>query len=291
MFAPAGAVREPFRSQGIALLTGAGYHVVCGTSLEAAPEPFAAGTSALRLSDWQHALDSGHAALLPARGGYGTIHLLPHAPLGATATAAPLWIGASDLTVLQTALLQQHGLVTFYGPMPCGQLSNTADTAGREAYLAALSGAHPHVQAFAHADWLVPGYPEGELRGGCLSVLAALCGTPWQLDARDALVLIEDIGEHPFRIERMLRQLHLAGALNGAAGLLFGRFPDCVDRSGDPTLTRRVIESFCREIGVPSVFGLDIGHGFGALPVPLGTLARFRDNRLELLESPYHTRM
>lgn len=283
LFAPAGAVKEPYKGRGKALLVEAGYEVICGQSLDEAPAPFAAGSAEKRLADWQAALSLHPGALLPARGGYGAVHLLPRAPLAETAAQAPLWVGSSDCTFLQTALLQQHGLVSFYGPMPCGQLSEP-DEPGRSAFCAALAGRLPESLTFATAERLTEGVASGELRGGCLSILAALCGTPWQLDGQDSLLILEDIGEHPFRVERMLRQLQLAGCFDGCRALLFGMFPGCADRSGDNSLIVGVLKNFARELRLPALFGVPAGHGRGAIPLPLGTPAKIEDKSLLFLE-------
>ncbi len=287
LFAPCGAVREPFRSAGIALLAGAGYVVATGDSLESAPTPFAAGPAALRLADWQRGLDLGAAALLPARGGYGGIHLLDSAPWDATAAAAPLWIGGSDCTFLQTALLQRVGLGSFYGAAPCGQLAEPNEATSRAAFLAALDGTLGPSIELPGATILGDGHPTGELRGGCLSILAALAGTADQLDGRDAILILEDTGEHPFRIERMLRQLQRCGSLNGARGLLFNTMPGCVDRSGDLALVRAVLADFVAEVNLPAWMNCPIGHGSDIRPLPLGTRVRMHDGTIELLESPW----
>lgn len=287
LFAPCGAVREPYRTVGISLLQNAGYAVTTGASLDASPSPFAAGPAALRLADWQRGLAVGAAALLPARGGYGGIHLLDKAPWDATAAAAPLWVGGSDCTFLQTALLQRVGLGTFYGAAPCGQLAEPAEAKARAAFLAALDGSlGPRVE-LPGATPLGDGSPVGELRGGCLSILAALAGTADQLDGRDAILILEDTGEHPFRIERLLRQLQRCGSLAGARGLLFNTMPGCTDRSGDPALVRKVIADFVAELGLPAWIDCPLGHGTDIRPLPLGTLARMEHGAVELLESPW----
>lgn len=285
LFAPAGAVKEPFKGRGKSLLVEAGYEVICGQSLDESASPFAAGSAEVRLHDWHAALSLGIGALLPARGGYGAVHLLPKAPLAETAAAAPLWIGSSDCTFLQVPLLQEHGLIHFYGPMPCGQLTDETDP-GRGRFAQLLAGQYPSELTDDGIQDLNGVTAEGELRGGCLSILAALCGTPWQIDGQDALLVIEDIGEHPYRVERMLHQLRAAGCLNGCRGLLFGTFPGCTDRSGDTTLIVKTLRQFARDAELPAWFGLPAGHGFGAVPIPLGVPARIAGNTLIFLENP-----
>lgn len=285
LFAPAGAVKEPFKGRGKSLLVEAGFEVICGQSLDETPAPFAAGSPQTRLHDWQAALSLQVGGLLPARGGFGAMQLLGKAPLAETAANSPIWIGSSDCTFLQVPLLQEHGLVHFYGPMPCGQLSDDTEP-GRTPYLDTLAGKSPSEWNFAGAQELTDCRAQGELRGGCLSILAALCGTPWQIDGRDSLLILEDIAEHPYRIERMLRQLALAGVFESCRGVILGTFPGCVDGSGDTKLIVRVLEDFFRSLRLAALFGVPVGHGRGALPLPLGVQAILDGNRLQLLESP-----
>lgn len=287
LFAPCGAVREPWRSRGIALLESAGREVHTGRSMDAPPSPFAAGPPELRLADWQAGLEAGMPVLLPARGGYGGIHLAGQMPLAAMTQQQPLWVGSSDCTFLQTPLLAQAGLVTFYGPAPCGQLAEPEEHVARAAFSDLLAGNWPASTPLSGAEVLVEGFAEGELRGGCLSILAACAGTPLALDARDAIVILEDTGEHPYRIERLLLQLEQSGGLQGARGLLFGTFPGCVDRSGNPDLTREVVSGFARRLGLPAWFACPLGHGRDAIPVPLGTWTRMQDTVLHWQESPF----
>ncbi|RMF17163.1 MAG: LD-carboxypeptidase [Candidatus Dadabacteria bacterium] len=283
LFAPSGAVRDPWRSRGLELLRRTGRPLLTGESLDARPSPFSAGSAELRLRDWRQGLAHGATAMLPARGGYGAVHLLEQAPLDETAERAPLWIGSSDCTFLQTALLQQTGLINVYSPMPCGQAAD-GDEVSAEALLALLSGkgCPTHLSA---SEQPVPGATEGELRGGCLSILAALCGTRWQPDGRDAVLLIEDVAEAPYRVERMLETLRLAGVMDGCRGIVFGTFPGCVDRSGNPDLIRDVLRTWSRRLGIPTLLGVPVGHGPGALPVPLGLPVRIEHATLTLLEA------
>jgi len=286
LWAPGGALRAAYRDEGLAWLREEGFPPQAGDSLYAKPGPFGAGPASARLADLDRALQAQTSALLPARGGYGCVHLLDAMPWTRIAALAPMWIGASDLTFLQTPLLQRYGFVTWYGPMPCGQLAR-GDAAGRTAYLRTLRGEASEVAVFPQARARIPRPVEGELRGGCLSILAAQCGTIDQLDATDAVVILEDIGEHPFRIERMLEQLHRSGALHNARALLFGTFPGCVNASGDETLVFDVVTAFAERLALPTMWYVPIGHAEAAIPLPLGIPVRVEEHTVTLLESPY----
>jgi muramoyltetrapeptide carboxypeptidase len=120
---------------------------------------------------------------------------------------------------------------------------------------------------------LVPGIADGELVGGNLSLVAALCGTPWQPTARDRLLFIEDVGEPGYRIDRMLRQLLLAGVLDGVVGLACGRFTECGTEE-ETAEVEATLREFALQLGVPAVLGFPIGHDADNWTVPLGVRAR-----------------
>ncbi len=286
LFAPSGAVRDPWKTGGIELLKSLELDVKTGQSLDAGPAPFAAGPPEIRIRDWNTGLDSECPALLPARGGFGSTSLLGDAPFARTARQAPLWIGSSDCTVLQSILLQDHGLVTFYGPMPCGQIAEPDDQTGRRGYRDALFGDLPN-QYLAGQPIGPAASGTGELRGGCLTLLAWMCGTPWQLDGRDAILVIEDIGESPYRIQRMMEQLWYSGSLEGVRGLVFGAFPDCRDRSGNSDPLSQVLADWAERLDVPALANVPVGHGAGAMPIPLGISAQIDNGQLVLLDRPW----
>ncbi|MFC4062062.1 LD-carboxypeptidase [Planomonospora corallina] len=264
--APSGPVDAALLARGAAVLEGLGLEVVTGAHV-LDRDRHLAGSDAARAADLQEAwCDPAVAAVLCARGGYGATRILDLLDWGAMRAAGPkTLVGSSDVTALHRALESRLGVVSWFGPMAaCAVL---ADPGGPEprtlAHLsAALFGEAPPV---AGDRVIVPGAAAGPITGGNLSLLAALCGTPYRLRAEGALVLLEDVGEAPYRIDRMLTQLLAAGALDGAAGFALGSWTGC----GDPY---PVLEERLAPLGVPVIAGLPVGHGTPQFSVPMGGL-------------------
>ncbi|MEV4459488.1 LD-carboxypeptidase [Microbispora sp. NPDC049633] len=267
LVAPAGPVDPVRLERGTEVLTGLGLRVVHGASI-LAREGYLAGSDAARAADLRDAwCDPGVAAVVCARGGYGATRLLGLLDWDAMAAAGPkILLGSSDVTALHRAFADRLGLATLFGPMPA---------------TAAIGGAEgPEPVTFAHLREalfeggtpapikgdrvIVPGRAEGRLTGGNLALLAALCGTPYALRARDRVVLLEDVTEEPYRIDRMVTQLLQAGCLDGAAGIVLGSWVDCGDPL--PMLAERLAP-----LGVPVLAGLPVGHGTPQLSVWLET--------------------
>lgn len=232
---------------------------------------YLAGDDATRVADLHAALaDDEVAAIHCLRGGYGSLRLLDRIDSTLLRRKPKLLIGYSDITALH-ALWALHGLPTLHAPMaasdmllPGRQPSSDGD---RDALFALLHGglragdvlAPGREETTLHA----PGRAEGRLIGGNLSLVAALLGTPWAWDARGALLFIEDVGEEPYRIDRLLTQLRLAGVLDAAAGFLIGSFTE----SAAPTA---VLHQTLGALGKPLLAGWPSGHGTPNRPLPLG---------------------
>jgi len=284
LFCPASPVKEPFRSRGLEILHSLGLKVYPGRSLYLPPSPLASGSREERLADFEEAIRLKVRALLPARGGYGSVHLLGEFPAERVADFAPLWVGSSDITYLNLPLLQKGGLVHFYGPMPCGRMAE-GDEESRLHFQELLLGNLPWEYPLGvEGKVIYEGEGIGELRGGCLSILASLCGTPEAPDLRDAVVLLEDRGEPIYRIERYLLQLSRSGVLEGVRGFLFS-FADLPE--GEEPRLLEVLRGFSQSLRVPALYGLPFGHGVGSRPLPLGVLAKVNPEGLTLLEDPF----
>lgn len=267
LVAPAGPADPERLERGTEVLAGLGLRVVHGASI-LAREGYLAGPDAVRAADLQDAwCDPGVAAVICARGGYGTTRLLGLLDWDAMAAAGPkILLGSSDITALHRAFADRLGLATLFGPMPaCATIS---DPEGPEpvtfAHLreALFEGGTPAPVTGDRV--IVPGRAEGRLTGGNLALLAALCGTPYALRARGRIVLLEDVTEEPYRIDRMVTQLLQAGCLDGVAGIVLGSWVDC----GDPL---PVLTELLAPLGVPTVAGLPVGHGAPQLSMWLET--------------------
>jgi muramoyltetrapeptide carboxypeptidase len=232
---------------------------------------FLAGTDTERLADLDRAFrDPGIAAVWALRGGYGTMRLL-------AALAPPehprLYLGFSDNTAVHLWLLK-HGLVAFHGPHAGAELPPLSELCLRRvAFQAEAAGELPLPAAGPPPVTLVPGRAEGRLVGGNLALVAALCGTPWQPSARGRLLFIEDVGEPGYRVDRFLRQLQLAGVLEGVAGLVGGQFTQC-GTAEETAEVQDTVREFAVGLGVPAVLGFPIGHDPDNWTLPLGVRAR-----------------
>jgi len=276
---PGAAVEAQAIEAGIRELQSLGYHVQRGRHL-LDRSGFLAGSDAERLTDLHDAFsDPSVKAIIAARGGYGCGRLLPL--LTPEIFAEPkIFIGHSDLTFLLNYIVEKAGMVVFHGPLAAG-LSHAAGTSLHEM----VSGQRGPWRQSAEAV-IRSGTAEGQLTGGCLSIVTAMLGTPWALPTRGKLLFLEDINEKPYRIDRMLTQLRQAGAFAGVAGVIFGEMTGCTAGPQESVSVRDVIESTFAEAPFPVAFGLPSGHGVGTAILPLGVRARLAGERLTLLEPP-----
>jgi muramoyltetrapeptide carboxypeptidase len=272
--ATSGPIVERRLRNGTALLESWGLTVRHGDHLlDLDPTyPFLAGTDADRASDLHRAwCDPRVAAVFVGRGGSGATRLIDGLDWGAMAAAGPrLLVGFSDVTALSEAVATRLGLVSLFGPMPAtltlGELPPDAATA--EHLRRTLF--EPDLARVVFADGaqcVVPGRARGVLLGGTLSLLALTIGTAESRPANGAIVVLEDIGEVGYRLDNKLTQLLRTGWFVGVQGIVLGSWTDC-GPDGEATVVARL-----RELGVPMVAGLPIGHGPTALTVPLGVEA------------------
>jgi muramoyltetrapeptide carboxypeptidase len=230
---------------------------------------FLAGSDALRLADLHAAFaDTDVRAIFCLRGGWGSPRLLAHIDTALLRAHVKPFVGYSDITALH-ALLQAQGCVSFHAPMPASDLvleGAEDDTAALFALLMnPLRGGHVFAPAMAPDAWRVPGRATGRLVGGNLSLIASLCGTPWAIDARGAVLFIEDVSEALYRVDRLLTQLHHSGLLDAAAGFVLGSFTE----DNDPAA---ILQEHLAHRGKPVLAGWPAGHGRPNRALPLGAL-------------------
>lgn len=280
--APAGAVEPAAVRAGARVLEDAGYRVRLGASV-GAQAGFLAGRDAERLADLVAMFtDPGVRAIIAARGGYGSGRLLPLFNPALAREHAKIFVGYSDVTFLLIQLVQRAGLVAFHGPMIAGLDRNP----GGAAALLALLGGDRSGWNLAASAIVQPGTAEGVLVGGCLSIIVAALGTPYDLDTAGRLLFLEDVNEPPYRIDRMLTQLRQAGKLDAVAGVILGDMHGCTSGPGEAVGVRDVIREAFGAVRYPVVSGLASGHGRSATTLPLGVRARLAGERLTLLEAP-----
>ncbi|MFC6086503.1 S66 peptidase family protein [Sphaerisporangium aureirubrum] len=242
-----------------------GRHVLTEMGLDAVVMPrvlnrrgYLAGSDAGRAADLQDAwCDPDVRAVICARGGYGATRLLDLLDWQAMEAARPkILLGSSDITALHQAFAVRLGVASCFGPMPACQTLGDQGGPDREtlAHLRASLFEAGEPGPVTGEQVIVPGHAEGPLTGGTLSLLAALCGTPYAMRGQGHIVLLEDVDEQPYRVDRMLTQLMQARCLDGAIGVVLGSFVGCGDPL--PALVERLAV-----LDVPMIAGLPIGHG------------------------------
>lgn len=278
IIAPAGPFDRASFDAGLAVLEGR-YQVQYDTGLFDRFR-YLAGDDSRRLDELRSALvDPAIQAIFCARGGYGTTRLIPH--LEPFVAPKPL-IGFSDITALHL-WMQQHGAVSIHGPVVTQLGSQPEATRQRLfALLESISAAPP----LHGTDTYVGGTAEGLLIGGNLAVLSRLLGTPFLPSFEGAILLLEDVGERPYRLDRMWTHLALAGIMRHVSGIVLGSFSACEERDADYT-SADVLRTLAEETGLPCAAGFPIGHGEINESVPLGVRVRLDADarRLEFLEA------
>ncbi|GIP34064.1 LD-carboxypeptidase [Paenibacillus sp. J2TS4] len=216
--------------------------------------------------------DSSVQGILCARGGYGTARmadLLDYELIAAN--PKPFW-GYSDITFLHTAIGMKSGLVTYHGPMLiCLAKENLHPHTWQSMEQLVKSVPLNYTEELSPLHVLVEGEASGPIIGGNLSLITSSIGTPYEMDTRDCLLLLEDVQEEPYRVDRMLNQLKMAGKLREAAGFIIGDFTDCDSNKHTNGLSlQQVLEHYLVPIGKPALSGFRIGHGDVNIAVPLG---------------------
>jgi muramoyltetrapeptide carboxypeptidase len=285
--APAGVVAPQELESGVARLAALGFEVQVGAAVQGPRARYLAAPDAARAADLSAFLaDRTIKAVIAARGGYGSARLIPHLDLE---RAQPkVVVGSSDLTVLLAFLQSRLGWVVFHGPMVAPNFGRspaalTDDSFRRVLFAPGQAGtiAPPGVRPLRR------GRARGRLAGGCLSLLVSTLGTPYEIDTRGALLLIEDINEAPYRLDRMLTQLRHAGKLEQARGVVFGRMVGCHPEPQAGYALDAVLVELLGEFAGPVVVDFPAGHGGEQVTLPLGVEATLDADRGALiLEEP-----
>jgi muramoyltetrapeptide carboxypeptidase len=238
---------------------------------------YLAGDAAERARAFMRAwTDPEIAAILTARGGYGSAQMLPHLDAALMRETPTLLVGYSDVTALLGFVTTQCGVTAIHGPTVTGRLGRGESAYDRASFVRAVSDAAPPGVLDAPAlAAVVAGEASGPVYGGNLTQLAASLGTPWAFDPPEGAVLfLEDVNERPYRLDRLLTQLEQSGVLRRAGALVFGEMPGCDEADGAIT-ARQICGELAGRVGVPTVWGLPSGHTAGAaISLPLGVRAR-----------------
>jgi muramoyltetrapeptide carboxypeptidase len=211
--------------------------------------------------------------ILCVRGGYGANYLLPHLDIKKIAEHPKVFVGYSDLTTLMTWFYAAAGLVAFHGPMVAKDFAR-ADGVDLSSWKAAVEGSGGWCLEFdsnSQVKALATGSAEGVLYGGCLSMLVASLGTPWEIQTEGTILFIEDVGTKPYQIDRMLMHLELAGKFEGVRGIIFGEMLDCAPPPGQSYTLEQVMMRIIGGLNVPVVYGVPSGHVAGQnITLPMG---------------------
>jgi muramoyltetrapeptide carboxypeptidase len=292
IIAPASNIKRELLEAGCDALRGLGYKPFYLDSI-LDKDIYFAGSAERRARELEEMFtrDDVHA-IVCARGGYGANYLLSALNLEKIKTHPKIFVGYSDVTTLLTYILDTVGLVTFHGPMVA---KGFAEQNGVDAssWRAVFSGA---------AEWavncgqgsgvkpLISGSAEGILYGGCLSMLAASLGTPYEIRTAGTILFLEDIAAKPYQIDRMLMQLKLAGKLAEVRGIVFGEMLDCFQNKNQDYTLEQVVLRVVGDLEIPVAFGLRSGHvSQGNITLPFGIRAALdvgtKDVSLTMLES------
>ena len=262
-------------------LTALGFAVTLDPSVRARHQRFA-GTDAIRLDTLYRVADAAPSVAMACRGGYGLTRLLDRIDwprIARSVAQGTRWVGYSDLTALQLGLLAHTGAGSWHGPMACDDFGRSDEAGGldevtRDCFAEAMSGELEAVgfRTEAGFDGLAG---RGLLWGGNLALLVSLLGTPHWPKVKGGILFLEDIGEHPYRVERLLLQLHQAGVLQRQKAVLLGAFSDWRKSPLDRGYTLKSVVAQLRSVcATPVLTGLPFGHVPTKVMLPVGRRAQ-----------------
>lgn len=282
---------ELFRA-GVHWLEEQGFQVELGKTVEQT-RGYLAGTDADRAAD----INAMFAAdtidgIFCLRGGYGTMRLLDLLDYDLIRTHPKVFVGYSDITALHLAIGQRTGLVTFHGPMVASDMGKGLSDYTWDYFYRAITSSKAlgdirNPKHTVYPEFMVPGKAEGYLTGGNLSLIVSTLGTPYEIDTRGKILCLEEIGEEPYRIDRMLTQLSLARKLEEASGIVIAVCVDC-DENDPPNFTFiEMLRDRLANLDKPVLYNLHFGHTTEKATLPLGVMARLdpKVGGLEVIET------
>ena len=298
LIAPSGATDAAFVEQRVKNLEAFGFSVKVSKNI-LATRGNTAGTVSERVADIHDMFnDRNIKGIWAVRGGSGASQLLPAINYGLIRRNPKILVGYSDVTALHLALLRYAGLITFHGPVASADFTDYAATqleavlmrprAQTTIYMSAANEIRAATSPEFQLRTIKQGIAEGRLIGGNLSVLAALIGTPYAADIRDAILFLEDVGEAPYRIDRMLTQLEQSAPLSTVRGVMLGVFSKVVAAANEASLTlQQTLDDHFAALDIPSIVGFSFGHIANQFTIPVGVRARLdtENQTLTLLES------
>ena len=288
--APASSAKAERIQRGCENLEQLDYRVTgCVTDREA--DGYFSAPLEIRLAELQNALTRRDIrGVFCSRGGYGSAELVEKLKT-ARMKDPKIFCGFSDVTSIQIFLWQKLRWVTFYGPLVAGGFDAGANATGGydpDTFMCAMTATHSAWSTPLGGETLVRGTASGTLLGGCITLIETSIGTPWELDTRGAILLLEDRGMKPYQLDRMLLHLKQAGKFKGVRGIVLGEFPECGAPEGSTVSVNDVCKRILGPLKIPIVYGAPVGHTpRPMLTLPLGVRARLHasgEGRLDILE-------
>lgn len=285
IIAPAGPVDEEKLKRAIPFLESLGLHVRVGEHVYK-NNGFIAGTDKERINDFHEMIaDPSIKAVFCARGGYGTGRIASELDYELIRTHPKIFWGYSDITYLHTAIRQQTGLITFHGPMIASDVSSEQfDEQSAHSFKQLFSpNAITYDETISPLRVISEGKVTGNLVGGNLSVFMSTLGTPYEINVKDCILLIEDIGEDPYQVDGLCNQLKQSGKLDEVAGIVIGDFRSrTLDQSVRSEEFYFIFEHYFSHINKPVIAGFQIGHCFPNIGIPLGSRATLSSEPINL---------
>jgi len=289
IIAPASNIQRELLENGIAGLQQMGYEPVFVPGI-LERDLYFAGSVERRLRELLEMLRRDDIkAIICARGGYGVNYVLERLDVEQFGKHPKIVVGYSDNTTLLTSITDRTGLVTFHGPMVTKDfaLPNGVELTS---WQNAVGGANAWELPMDGVQVLRTGDTQGMLYGGCLSLLVASLGTPFEIETKGTILFIEDIGAKPYQVDRMLMQLSQAGKLDRVRGIAFGEMLDCIQPAGQDYTLQEVIMRVLASYNVPIIYGVRSGHVSRAnITLPIGVRAQLIASdsgaKLKILES------
>ena len=290
VFAPASPADSVEMIAGLAELKRQGFQIVANQDSKA--DGYFAGPALDRMNGFLSGINSDQIdGLVALRGGYGSNYLLDF-ELEKNLGKLKSVIGFSDLTTLQIYLWQKCSWVTFYGPMVAAGINAGAGVSkgyDENSFLQAIGKAEGGWKLRLKGEPVLAGRAMGRVLGGCMTLVEATMGTPWEVDTKDSILILEDRAMKPYQVDRILMHLKQAGKFEGVRGIVLGDFPGSEPAVAGAPSVREVCARILRPLGIPIVFGAPIGHtARPMLTIPLGIKARLDaegEGSLEFLEA------
>jgi muramoyltetrapeptide carboxypeptidase len=277
LVSPAGPVKSATVQAGVATLEDMGLKVKMGNHV-LDKKSYLAGTDSNRAGDINRMFaDDQVKGIFCLRGGYGSTRILDMLDYDLILKNPKIVLGYSDITALHIAMAKKTGLVTFHGPM-VSEMGKGFPEYNRVYLQKALFsdqciGPIQNPQHEEPVEVLFPGSVRGPIKGGNLSLLCSTIGTEYELDTTGCLFFVEEIGEPPYKIDRMLNHLKMAGKFDRAAGIIFGQWTDCIDQKHPENGVDEIIKEIARSQRKPCISNVMIGHGRYNVTIPLGCSA------------------